>query len=480
MNDSDTGTSRNLPTPMVPGTSDPLHKRTDHSSSIHQKLHEFTLFPKLPVELRYEIWNIAASEPRILPTSTHGFSSAPTLIILPPNMAILTVNKESRSETQKVLKSYRTVTSAIGSRPDVLLNLPDVPINADNDIFFIKLKESRISFFSVHDLGTTLYALGNVVSDLKHIAVDFETWLRPRWGMRLFSLLGLRRFPRLEKITILATAKPVNCEAVNSVEFKKQVIPLDLSPIDKLLSIDGLPAGPKRAAAIREQILDCEKIMDSLREWVTQFPTPVVDFKIVVEGGTALHDIKDCINYEGPLSSPVIIPSSLASVPSPYASGPHSRPTSGLDDSQTLRRSRRRSIHCRQRSMSPAFRFGLDLQHEHVRSNRRYSSSEDDGIMNNRRCCNRYYGQGNLRRGGNSRSIHDRNNDGWSESTREGMEHPYDTRGEGNDRGRNNDRAEYRRRRCTETVRFLCSATDDGQYARGFSRDGGQSMEEYF
>jgi hypothetical protein len=74
---------------------------------------QFTLFPRLPIELRFLIWNYAMPGPRIVGSSSQHWASEMMLIMKLSPWAIINACHESRDEA---LKKYRVRLTNVSQR----------------------------------------------------------------------------------------------------------------------------------------------------------------------------------------------------------------------------------------------------------------------------------------------------------------------------------------------------------------------------
>jgi hypothetical protein len=107
----------------------------------NKQLEEFTLFPKLPVELRTTIWKESSSEPRLVEVHVSDFNfkgkESFTFASTTPVPTILHVNQESR------LTGLKQYSLHFGSDDDVIYGgLPTVYFDMKKDVVLFR-KEDR-------------------------------------------------------------------------------------------------------------------------------------------------------------------------------------------------------------------------------------------------------------------------------------------------------------------------------------------------
>jgi hypothetical protein len=122
----------------------------------------FHLFPKLPTEIRFDIWELAFPGPRhITPILPYGWSE--DLIFRPQNPATLYVNKESREITLMYYKKIETPT--YGSR---YINFAVDYVRLEFEIFEYRTRdeEPEDSFL------TGLHTWKNWPADPRHTIVE--------------------------------------------------------------------------------------------------------------------------------------------------------------------------------------------------------------------------------------------------------------------------------------------------------------------
>jgi hypothetical protein len=153
-------TSSTSATKAIPG------KRKGEAQSFKSFL-EFTLFPKLAVELRLRIWRFSFHTRLFELSSTKGGGTALTPHSASANTVALFVNRESRSEALKV---YRPLVR--GSFWDEFHRRKLIYFNPNNDI--VRLREE--SHFWNASIVETFVSGGGVLEHIKHITFNNVLW----------------------------------------------------------------------------------------------------------------------------------------------------------------------------------------------------------------------------------------------------------------------------------------------------------------
>jgi hypothetical protein len=140
-------------------------------------LNEFTLFPKLPVELRLKIWRAALPGPRIIEAyydyeeSVNGDISDGVIRTNQPPPVLLSVCHESREET---LRKYITICKPENFREVEHCHLLMGP---SKDTLFIPYANSNLS---EHYLQATLvwgdFYSEEALDKIRYFAIDTDVW----------------------------------------------------------------------------------------------------------------------------------------------------------------------------------------------------------------------------------------------------------------------------------------------------------------
>lgn len=188
----------------------------------------FTLFPKLPTELRLMIWRAARPGPRTIELKWRNDIGRWTSIAKPP--VILQVNAESREEA---LKHYQlwfdgtSVPSEDGGKYSRNANLPMRTIYFDNRIDTAYLSTNTFDPATTHSLfaegSYDFFLIKSLAMDLTYFLTYYglpdplpiqlipPAWPQNSWlldGSSIFQLLG----SRLEKLRVIRDIRSYNPE----------------------------------------------------------------------------------------------------------------------------------------------------------------------------------------------------------------------------------------------------------------------------
>jgi hypothetical protein len=151
-----------------------------------EALNTFTLFPRLPQELRLKIWQ-STIDPRIVHIK---WSRLLSQCVTPDNPIILQVSRESREEGLKTYRPSFATTSS--STPVVYANFSLDTVSFDWDTVY-----GRLSHFISGDLKAALKQVRSVTIH----KIDFENQLEEPWA----SVLA--EFSELEKLLVSGCAE---------------------------------------------------------------------------------------------------------------------------------------------------------------------------------------------------------------------------------------------------------------------------------
>ncbi|CZT51710.1 uncharacterized protein RSE6_12897 [Rhynchosporium secalis] len=278
-----------------------------HDESTPRTNRRFTLFPQLPMEIRFKIWKEAQPLPRgiglTIPNRdpNDGFSNAtqPTL---------LSVCQESRSETLKIYKpvSHSMKSNGSSSRRPIYIDPENELLHlADDWATFINQPDTAISLDAIIPwLNKDLYG------SLRYLGIGlflFDTWTST--PSTKAALLPLSELSALKGIFVVlspeSTQKQENVDLVSPYNFQLRKPPLlasdeavedslyftyipehvryvqqaalsDNPAFDELDELLTLPAGADRMAAIDEAIADLHYEVYRVSEECTEWKLPAV------------------------------------------------------------------------------------------------------------------------------------------------------------------------------------------------------------
>ncbi|KAE9370871.1 hypothetical protein N431DRAFT_510325 [Stipitochalara longipes BDJ] len=165
----------------------------------------FTLFAKLPPELRCMIWSFALSRPRILHMTAYGILS---MVRPPESIALMSVNQESRSMS---MERYNLINP-----PPVIVPVVATPFyfSTANDVCVITIGALHNSWCGTFDEthmalrdSVRVLAIGSLGPNL----IPTRCWRHlPQWTrLEAKNLIrGLAAFPSLEKLIFLQGQRP--------------------------------------------------------------------------------------------------------------------------------------------------------------------------------------------------------------------------------------------------------------------------------
>jgi hypothetical protein len=167
----------------------------------------FTLFPRLPAEIRLKIFRLALSTPCIIPLSVPRRHLVP---IASPH-PLLHTNHEART---CALEKHTLYPSPAPGIPPILINTSlDYPFFTDIKTFDV------VSFLKVNGNEN----MAGLPANLRHFALPLKVWealLRGRGEEALFQIL--RNFPSLEIVLVVGDVSEVlKCGDLEFVEAKQ-------------------------------------------------------------------------------------------------------------------------------------------------------------------------------------------------------------------------------------------------------------------
>jgi hypothetical protein len=161
-----------------------------NSRSSDAKKPKFTLFPKLPVELRIKIWK-ESYEPRIIELrTTENWRSTRYDFVIPKFPAALHVNKEARLEA---LKDYKMSFKHRQCRRSILFNF---------SLDTLHIRDCSLSHYSSWRVSNTIQTLPDK-EKVQKLSVTFGAFV-PRYSEPPAILL----FPALEEVTVCSLITP--------------------------------------------------------------------------------------------------------------------------------------------------------------------------------------------------------------------------------------------------------------------------------
>ncbi|KAF8860147.1 hypothetical protein BDZ45DRAFT_741754 [Acephala macrosclerotiorum] len=175
------------------------------STNVPAPLEKFTLFPKLPIELRLKIWDEAMPGPRVIELLVHhgrnGMGDPGIAYTDCKTPSILHASRESRNH---VLKKYKTLATMDRDGCSIATwRLLYTRIDFDQDIVYFSLRTSPFDPFSGFcGYQTTVYEILPHLSksNPQHIALNFEETKSPAlWGH------DSGRLKKLKTIAIVAS-----------------------------------------------------------------------------------------------------------------------------------------------------------------------------------------------------------------------------------------------------------------------------------